>query len=134
MEDQLFQHNFLLRMLSEAPKPADFRRWVEAVTAYTTNPYKLGPDKEPLRPSFGICCTRSLKNRSREDTELLMKVAASKVLGLTSSEDLEPLFIRFMNPAQPRLCEDCGLKKPNFGLPAEGKKRWCAGCAKGHAG
>jgi hypothetical protein len=32
-------------------------------------------------------------------------------------------------------CEGCGLKQPNFGLPAEGKKRrWCAGCAKGHAG
>ena len=29
-------------------------------------------------------------------------------------------------------CEGCGLKQPNFGLPAEGKKRWCAGCAKGH--
>ena len=31
-------------------------------------------------------------------------------------------------------CEGCGLKRPNFGLPAERKKRWCAGCAKGHAG
>ena len=31
-------------------------------------------------------------------------------------------------------CEGCQLKLPNFGLPAEGKKRWCAGCAKGHAG
>ena len=31
-----------------------------------------------------------------------------------------------------RLCEDCGLKARNFGLPAEGKKRWCGGCAKRH--
>jgi hypothetical protein len=31
-------------------------------------------------------------------------------------------------------CEGCGLKAPNFGLPSEGKKRWCFGCAKGHAG
>ena len=32
-------------------------------------------------------------------------------------------------------CEDCGLKQPTFGLPAEGgRKRWCGGCAKGHAG
>ena len=31
-------------------------------------------------------------------------------------------------------CEGCGLKKPNFGLPAEEKKRWCCGCAQGHAG
>jgi hypothetical protein len=31
-------------------------------------------------------------------------------------------------------CEDCGPKQPNFGLPAEGKKQWCAGCAKGHVG
>jgi hypothetical protein len=31
-------------------------------------------------------------------------------------------------------CEDCSLKLPSFGLPAEGKKRWCAGCAKAHAG
>ena len=23
---------------------------------------------------------------------------------------------------------------PHFGLPAEGKRRWCSGCAKGHAG
>ena len=31
-------------------------------------------------------------------------------------------------------CEGCGLKAPSFGLPAEGKKRWCVGCAKRHAG
>jgi hypothetical protein len=31
-------------------------------------------------------------------------------------------------------CEGCGLKQPSFGLPAEGKRRWCGGCAKGHAG
>ena len=30
--------------------------------------------------------------------------------------------------------ESCQLKQPNFGLPAEGKSRWCAACAKGHAG
>ena len=30
-------------------------------------------------------------------------------------------------------CEGCQLKHPSFGLPAEGKKRWCGGCAKGHA-
>ena len=31
-------------------------------------------------------------------------------------------------------CEDCALKRPSFGLPAEGKRRWCGGCAKAHAG
>jgi hypothetical protein len=40
-------------------------------------------------------------------------------------------------------CEGCGLKVPNFGLawlPSEGRlrfpseRRWCAGCAKAHAG
>jgi hypothetical protein len=31
-------------------------------------------------------------------------------------------------------CEGCQLKQPAFGLPAEGKARWCSGCAKGHAG
>ena len=25
-------------------------------------------------------------------------------------------------------------QRAHFGLPAEGKKRWCAGCAKGHTG
>ena len=34
----------------------------------------------------------------------------------------------------PRECEDCALTRPTFGLPAEGKKRWCAGCAKTHPG
>ena len=34
----------------------------------------------------------------------------------------------------PKRCEDCALKVPNFGLPAEGRKRWCGGCAKAHAG
>jgi hypothetical protein len=33
-----------------------------------------------------------------------------------------------------RKCEDCGLKWPSFGLPVEGKKWWCAGCAKAHVG
>ena len=28
-----------------------------------------------------------------------------------------------------RKCEGCGTKQPNFGLPAEGRRRWCAGCA-----
>ena len=32
-----------------------------------------------------------------------------------------------------QMCEGCGLKRPNYGLASEGKKRWCAGCgaAKG---
>ena len=34
----------------------------------------------------------------------------------------------------PSRCEDCALKAPSFGLPAEGRKRWCSGCAKAHAG
>ena len=31
-------------------------------------------------------------------------------------------------------CEGCQLKVPSFGLPSEGKKRWCGACAKGHMG
>jgi hypothetical protein len=31
-------------------------------------------------------------------------------------------------------CEGCGLKGASLGLPAEGKRRWCSGCAKVHAG
>jgi hypothetical protein len=31
-------------------------------------------------------------------------------------------------------CEECQLKQPSFGLLAEGKTRWCSGCAKGHVG
>ena len=31
-------------------------------------------------------------------------------------------------------CEGCQLKVPSFGLPAEGKARWCSGCAKAHVG
>jgi hypothetical protein len=34
--------------------------------------------------------------------------------------------------SQQRTCEDCVPKAPTFGLVAEGKKRWCAGCAKRH--
>ena len=36
----------------------------------------------------------------------------------------------------PSKCEDCALKVPRFGLPAEGTKRcsWCGGCARGHGG
>ena len=34
-----------------------------------------------------------------------------------------------------RMCEDCALGQPRFGLPAEGgRRRWCGGCAKAHAG
>jgi hypothetical protein len=31
-------------------------------------------------------------------------------------------------------CEECQLKQPTFGLPSDRTKRWCSGCAKGHAG
>ena len=31
-------------------------------------------------------------------------------------------------------CDGCQLKLPRFGLLAEGKKRWCGGCAKGRKG
>eukprot|EP01047_Picozoa_sp_COSAG01_P076870 COSAG01_NODE_13649_length_1553_cov_3.482118_2_plen_248_part_00 len=31
-------------------------------------------------------------------------------------------------------CEDCGLKCPSYGLPTEGRKRWCAVCGRRHAG
>ena len=33
-----------------------------------------------------------------------------------------------------RMCEDCALTQPRFGLPAEGRERWCSRCAKAHAG
>ena len=29
----------------------------------------------------------------------------------------------------PMMCEDCRLKRATYGLPAEGRRRWCAGCA-----
>jgi hypothetical protein len=31
-------------------------------------------------------------------------------------------------------CEDCQQKRPRFGFQTEGKSRWCAACAKEHAG
>ena len=32
-----------------------------------------------------------------------------------------------------KMCEDCGLKRPSYGLPSEGRRhRWCARCGKGH--
>jgi hypothetical protein len=31
-------------------------------------------------------------------------------------------------------CEDCDLVAASFGRLAEGKKRWCFGCAKAHKG
>ena len=33
-----------------------------------------------------------------------------------------------------RKCESCQVKQPNYGMPAEGKARWCAGCAKAYTG
>ena len=29
----------------------------------------------------------------------------------------------------PKMCEGCGLKWSSYGLPAEGRMRWCSGCA-----
>ena len=33
----------------------------------------------------------------------------------------------------PQTCEDCGTKQPSFGHLADGKMRWCGGCAKSSA-
>jgi hypothetical protein len=33
-----------------------------------------------------------------------------------------------------RQCEDRELKQSSSGLPVEGKRQWCSGCAKEHAG
>ena len=34
-----------------------------------------------------------------------------------------------MSLRQQKMCEGCGLKRPHYGLPAERRVRWCAGCA-----
>jgi hypothetical protein len=31
-------------------------------------------------------------------------------------------------------CEDCAEKSANFGTEAEGRRRWCSGCATAHDG
>ena len=31
-------------------------------------------------------------------------------------------------------CEDCKTKSRAWGLPSEGRKRWCAGCGVNHTG
>jgi hypothetical protein len=33
-----------------------------------------------------------------------------------------------------KMCEDCGLKHPCYGLASDGKRRWCTGCGKVHGG
>ena len=30
--------------------------------------------------------------------------------------------------------QDCTSKAPHFGLPSEGRKRWCSSCARQHYG
>ena len=35
-----------------------------------------------------------------------------------------------MSLVKQKMCEGCGLKTPSYWLPAERRKRWCAGCAK----
>ena len=34
-----------------------------------------------------------------------------------------------MSLRQQKMCEGCGLKRPHYGLPAERRVRWGAGCA-----
>ena len=36
--------------------------------------------------------------------------------------------------AERKKCEGCGLKAPSYGLPAEGRRRWCVGCAAAEGG
>jgi hypothetical protein len=31
-------------------------------------------------------------------------------------------------------CEDCFVKRPNFGILPDKKRRWCGPCAKAHPG
>ena len=38
------------------------------------------------------------------------------------------------NPYHCFRCEDCALVRASFGLPTEGRKRWCSKCASAHAG
>ena len=33
-----------------------------------------------------------------------------------------------------KMCEGCSETRANYGLPADRKKRWCAGCSKGQEG
>eukprot|EP01048_Picozoa_sp_COSAG05_P028201 COSAG05_NODE_8626_length_686_cov_1.725724_1_plen_126_part_10 len=33
-----------------------------------------------------------------------------------------------------KMCEGCGLEHASYGLPSDGKKRWCAGCGREQAG
>jgi hypothetical protein len=44
------------------------------------------------------------------------------------------MYVGAENIDKRRPCEGCGLKRSSFGLPSEGKVRWCSGCGKGHAG
>ena len=59
---------------------------------------------------------------------------ARSMLGWRSDARLLELWGLWKSQLVSRSCEDCELKVPSFGLPAEGKRRWCSGCAKGHAG
>ena len=33
-----------------------------------------------------------------------------------------------------KMCEDCGKKRPHYGLTDMGKPQWCADCAKDQEG
>ena len=69
--------------------------------------------------------TRKLEHRRRNAAGKAAKAAkaAAKAAKAAGAQNIAT-----------KCCEDCALKVAKFGLPAEGRRRWCGGCATGHAG
>eukprot|EP01052_Picozoa_sp_SAG31_P056320 SAG31_NODE_16058_length_725_cov_0.746006_1_plen_73_part_01 len=67
---------------------------------------------------------------------MLSKIQLS--VGLTMTELMKELeraldckfrYKKHMKHNTDNKCEDCKLKKPSFGMPEDGKMRWCKGCS-----
>jgi hypothetical protein len=77
-------------------------------------------------PSHGMTAERAAREAER--------VARLTALGLDWNPRLEPGLEPPIGTLSSGACEDCKLKRPGFGMKPDGKKRWCGGCAKAHAG
>lgn len=50
------------------------------------------------------------------------------------SLDCKFRYKKHMKDRKENKCEDCALKKPSFGMPTDGKMRWCKPCSLSHPG
>ena len=118
---RLLEERYLAQQTNSAQELGRGKRDRKQLVSTTDDDYSSNEGSGDERPLVAVSSDTSIPSKKQKPS---VKVATDTITSTARNYKSRPDY----------LCEDCQVKTPSFGFPADRKRRWCHHCAQQHGG